>query len=182
LVLFSKIADAKSESERNRYDLNALGRVWLQHLLRNGLCALLTLTNCHLNLHLLARSRTVPCYTSTHLLDGANGVSPRVSRRAHVITHVTRQTGVRDRVEAGGGAVGARAGRLVLGVEDDVLGRLAAARAGEHAWRAQHLGAAHHIFTTRATYRQVIGLGYGGIGLGLGLGHDHTRTPSAEWL
>ena len=122
--MFSKIADAKSESERNRYDLNALGRVWLQHLLRNGLCALLTLTNCHLNLHLLARSRTVPCYLYKHLLDGANGVPPRVSRRAHV----TRQTGVRDLVEAGGGAVGASAGRLVLGVEDDVLGRLAAAR------------------------------------------------------
>jgi len=78
----------------------------------------------------LALSRTVPCYLyRTHLyivFDGAtNAKECRRACRVALTSHAKR---MRDRVEAGGGAVGARAGRLVLGVEDDVLGRLAAAR------------------------------------------------------
>ena len=51
-----------------------------------------------------------------------------VCRRACRVALTSHAKRVRDGVEAGGGAVGARAGRLVLGVEDGVLGRLAAAR------------------------------------------------------
>ena len=77
---------------------------------------------------------------------------------------------VRDRVEAGGGAVGARAGRLVLGVEDDVLGRLAAARRarGVRGTEERH----HH---TRHLVRFGVRDGLG-LRMGLGVGHhQHAR-------
>ena len=59
-----------------------------------------------------------------------------------VASHAKRE--VSDRVEAGGGAVAARARRLVLGVEDDVLGRLAP-RAARHVTPSSGT-------TTRATW------------------------------
>ena len=74
-----------------------------------------------------------------------------------VASHAKRE--VSDRVEAGGGAVAARARRLFLGVEDDVLGRLAAAR------RARGVrGAEQRHHHTRHLVRAK------GLGLGLGLG------------
>ena len=109
---------------------------------------MLTLANCHLNLRIYGSRALTNCnllllriYSTVPLLvtpRSANGVPPRVT------VHAKR---VRDRVEAGGGAVGARAGRLVLGVEDDVLGRLLQPR-GEHvACAAPRSGT-----TTRATW------------------------------
>ena len=147
------------------------------------------------SLRIYSRAHELYLATSTHLLDGANGVP--VSHRAHV----TRQTGVRDRVEAGG-AVGARAGRLVLGVKDDVLGRLAAARRarGVRGTEERHnhtdaptvvrvgLGLLRVRVTDRVRIRarpqarhldRSIGLG---LRIGLGLGHDLTRAPLTEWL
>ena len=119
--------------------------------------------------------------------------------RIALTSHAER---VRDRVEAGGGAVGARAGRLVLGVEDDVLGRLAAARRarGVRGTEERHnhtdaptvvrvgLGLLRVRVTDRVRIRarpqarhldRSIGLG---LRIGLGLGHDFTRAPLTEWL
>jgi hypothetical protein len=73
---------------------------------------------------------------------------------------------VRDRVEAGGGAVGARAGRLVLGVEDDVLGRLAATTRTRHLWSGFLWVRVRVRVTDRVRVRT----------------HDHTRATSTEWL
>ena len=63
-----------------------------------------------------------------------------------VASHAKRE--VSDRVEAGGGAGAARARRLVLSVEDDVLGRLAAARRARGVRGAEQ----RHHHTTRATW------------------------------
>ena len=122
-------------------------------------------------------------------------------RRACRVALTSHAKRVRDRVEAGGGAVGARAGRLVLGVEDDVLGRLAASRRARGVRGTTTEKRHHHTHHTwlglglglRIGLRIGLGLGHQhalhlstgyrvGLRIGLGLGHDHTHATSTGWL